>query len=140
MNAFVTEFYNTFQTFSIENFSRKYFGKIYREYAKGHPNLDKIVIGINHFIRLIPMIGFMTVMPFQPAVNCALMFGGSLFYRTTIEPLCPLRFTLLSCAGAAAFEIAKLNAFSTISLVPFALYAVAVIHTSYYAKVCCSTK
>jgi hypothetical protein len=134
------KYYDNFQKFSIEDFSKKTFGKTYREYAKEHPILDRTVIAINHFARLIPMIGLMIAMPFTPVVNCALMFGGSLFYRVTIEPLCPLRFTLLSCAGAVSFEIAKLSAFSYLGFVPLALYTVAVIHTAYHAKVCCLPK
>ena len=123
---------NTYQ--SLPNFNLDKVVNAYEGFAKNHPVFKIAVIIANHALRVIPMIALMQVLPYSPIANCALMAGGSLFYRVTIERLCPLRFALLSCFGAAAFEFAKLNAFGFAQFVPLAVYAVSVIHTAYYAN------
>jgi len=137
MAPYLTDCYESLQNFTIEKFCKEKFGKTYGEFAKEHPVINKVVIVANHAFRLVSMIALMQVLPFSTAVNCTLMIAGSLFYRVTIERLCPLKFALLSCAGSLAFEFAKLNAFSFGGGVPLAAYAFVVIYSACSYKSCC---
>ena len=140
MTKYLTDCYESFQKFSIETFCKDKFGKTYGCIAKEYPNLNKIVIVANHIFRLIPMIALMQVLPFSMAANCALMMAGGLFYRVTIERLCPLKFSMLSCFGSVAFEFARMNAFNPLSAVPLAIYAFSVLNTAYsYKPSCCGS-
>lgn len=107
-----------------------YFSKSYENIARKSPIVDKIVILANHILRLIPMIALMQLLPFTAVNNMALMITGGLFYRITIERLCPLRFALLSTAGAIAFDFALLQNLEPLGCVPLTIYAVSVICTA----------
>ncbi len=104
--------------------------KSYENVAKRSPIVDKIVILANHILRLIPMIALMQILPFTAINNTALMLMGGLFYRITIERLCPLRFALLSSIGAIAFDFALSQNLSPLGCVPLSIYGISVIYTA----------
>lgn len=104
--------------------------KSYENVAKKSPLVDKIVILANHILRLIPMIALMQILPFTALSNTALMLTGGLFYRITIERLCPLRFALLSSIGAIAFDFALAQNLELLGCLPLSIYAISVIYTA----------
>lgn len=117
---------NTF--FDKYNQSLDQLSKSYENIARMSPIVDKIVILANHILRLIPMIALMQLLPFTALSNVALMLTGALFYRITIERLCPLRFALLSTAGAIAFDFALSQNLNMLGCIPLSIYAISVIY------------
>lgn len=114
--------------------------KQYENLAKKFPIVDKIAILANHILRLLPMVALMQILPFAPLTNSIGMIVGAVFYRVTIERLCPLRFALKSCFGAIAVDIALMYT-NPLGFVPLAAYAITIIHASFSTELklqpCC---
>lgn len=77
------------------------------EYFAFHPKAFKTALVVNHVFRAAAMAGFMLALPFSVPANLALCFGGSLFYRLTVEDKCAYKFALPAAAGAGAFLVGK---------------------------------
>lgn len=72
-----------------------------------NPLVNKIIVVANFIFRTAMMVCFMAAMPFSILPNFLISFGLSVFYRVTIERFCQYRFSILSCAAAGGYEIAK---------------------------------
>ncbi len=123
---------NTFNSLSNLNLDKVV--KTYEDLAKNYPVINKVAILANHIIQLLPKIAIMQILPFSPLTNCAVMVGGSLFYRVTSERLCTLHYSLTSCFGALAFEFAKANSFGLAGSIPLAAYAITVANIAYQSS------
>ena len=53
------------------------------------------------------MTGLMQVMPYSFAANAMICFGGSLFYRLTVETNCAYKFSLPAFSGGLALLSVK---------------------------------
>jgi hypothetical protein len=72
-----------------------------------YPNLHKTALVVNHLFRAVAMTALYGVMPFSMPVNMGICFGGSLFYRLTVETHCTYKFALPAFAGSIAFPLAN---------------------------------
>ncbi|NNM44071.1 MAG: hypothetical protein HKM07_06975 [Chlamydiae bacterium] len=76
-------------------------------YLKNHPNLYKAVLLANHVFRAASMAAFHKALPYSAPVNTSLCFGGSLFYRLSVETNCAYKFALPAFAGSIALPMGK---------------------------------
>jgi hypothetical protein len=94
------------------------------DYLRNHPSLYKAALLVNHVFRAVSMAAFCLVLPFAAPVNIAICFGGSLFYRLTVETHCAYKFALPAFAGSIAFPLALTGLTHLISGVAFASLSV----------------
>ena len=76
-------------------------------HLKNHPNLYKATLLANHVFRAASMTAFHKVLPYSTPVNTSLCFGGSLFYRLSVETNCAYKFALPAFAGSIALPAGK---------------------------------
>ncbi len=117
-------------------------------YFQEHPNFYKVALLVNHVCRALAMAAFCSMLPFSGAINVAICFAGSLFYRLTVETNCAYKFALPAFAGSIAIPMAMtaLNPIITgvalasltglgpafVSLIPLAAYITYIVLTVNY--------
>ena len=118
------------------------------EYLLDHPDLYKAALLANHIFRAASMAAFSLCLPFSAPVTAAICFGGSLFYRLTVEINCAYKFALPAFAGMIAFQIAQTAladlisgvalaslgtlTFASVSLLPLVAYFAYIVLTVSY--------
>lgn len=75
-----------------------------QEYFRSHKTVYKVVLVANHLFRAASMAALMMFVPHYSNAAC---FGGSLFYRLTVETNCAYKFALPAWVGSMAFLIGK---------------------------------
>ena len=117
-------------------------------YFRENPTAYKAALLANHLFRALAMTALSAMLPFSAAINIAVCFLGSLFYRLTVETNCAYKFALPAFAGSIAIPMgvtalahlvsgvafASLSAFglAIVSLVPLAAYATYIVLTVDY--------
>jgi hypothetical protein len=101
-------------------------------YFTEHPTFYKAALLANHFFRALSMAALCAFMPFSPLINLAICFGGSLFYRLTVETNCAYKFALPAFAGSIAIPLGAVALANLVTGVAFAsLYAVGLAFLSF---------
>ncbi len=90
------------------------------QYFIEHSTLYKAALLANHFFRALSMDALCVLMPFSPLVNLAICFGGSLFYRLTVETNCAYKFALPAFAGSIAIPLGAVSLANIVTGVAFA--------------------
>lgn len=112
------------------------------------PHFYKVALLVNHTFRALAMTAFCYMLPFAMPINIALCFGGSLFYRLTVETNCAYKFALPAFAGSIAIPLgiaglaniiagvalASITAFgvAVLAMLPLAAYITYVVATVNY--------